>query len=283
MSKMKKVLLISFIFATMISAPAFAHSIKIAGPSQITVKVGQPVSLKYTIYVDGHNMTNASYSEISPMQDPQVVSLSKNLEVYRNAEGDLYGDTPSSEPYFVAGLKPGKGYFSLSTSAYFYDGSTVITTKKVVVTIKKGTSLCLNGELYDYNTRSNKFIVKLRNYSSKSVKIISSGAKAINYSYKSFDRSLRISGKKSVTIKPGKTKKVVFKASGRSTWYDCEDFYIKCKCKLGKKTYNIRIYAGDSTNSVNGYIPGYVAAKRKGKWKNLMLCSAEFVRDYCVY
>lgn len=277
---MKKIPVVSFLILTFtiwICLPVFAHSVKIVGPDHITVKVGQPVKVTYITYVDGKNMTNTYPSEADPMLDPHVVSLSKNIEVYRDAEDDIHGDTPTKEPYYVAGLKPGTGYFTIQTGVNYHGGPAISTKKKVTVTIKKGNALCLNGELIGYNTRSNKFTVKIRNYSSKSVKILSRGAKAINYDYKTFDRSLRISGKSSITIKPGKTKKIVFKASGRSTWYDFDDFYIKCKCKLGKKTYTIKIYAGDFDSE--WYIPGYVATKKKGKWTSLMLCAPELVRE----
>ena len=267
------------VLALFMSIQVFGHSIEIVGPDHVTVKVGQPVKLTYLTYIDGRNMTGLHLFNSNPVYDPYVSNVSKNIEVYRDAEGDIYSDAPTSEPYYVAGVKPGIGYFDLSANTSFFDGNNAFTTKRITITVKKGSALCLNGELIDYSTRSNKFTVMVRNYSSKPVKILSNGAKAINYDYKVFDRSLRISGKNSVVIKPGKTKRISFKASGKSTWYDVESFYIRCKCKYGKKTAEIRIYSSDSETSVNGTIPGYIAAKRKGRWTSMMLCAPDFEND----
>lgn len=67
--------------------------------------------------------------------------------------------------------------------------------------------------------------------------VYSKGSKLIDFDYKSFDRTLRLSGKsKSVKINPGKEKCVVYKIKGRATWPGVEDKKIRMKFKCLKIT-----------------------------------------------
>lgn len=97
-----------------------------------------------------------------------------------------------------------------------------------------------SGYIEDYYTRNNYFAVRIKNMGDATLTILSSGVKAKNYDYKSFDRNLKVS---TTTIKPGKTKTLKFKVKGRTTWYDHEDFWITYKFKYDGKTYSGRLYA----------------------------------------
>lgn len=100
------------------------------------------------------------------------------------------------------------------------------------------------GYIQTYNTRSNYFIARFYNMGEKTLTISAGNAKAKDYDYKTFDRTLRLS--KSVTIKPGKIKTVKFKVKGKRTWYNHEDFWIEYKFKYDGKSYKGRIISDPS-------------------------------------
>lgn len=97
--------------------------------------------------------------------------------------------------------------------------------------------------LYDYNTRDNYFVVRIKNKGRKNL-YITSGNKVEDVDYKSFDR--KISLKKKVTIKPGQTKYVHFRVKGRNTWYDYEDFTLCYKFTYDGKSYEGHTWDEDS-------------------------------------
>lgn len=90
-----------------------------------------------------------------------------------------------------------------------------------------------------YNTRSNVFKMSLTNRSKKQIKIYSKGAVALDDDYVSFDRKVKMTKKrKTITVKPGKSKTINWKVIGTTTWYDVNDFAIQFKCKyIGKKSW----------------------------------------------
>lgn len=104
-------------------------------------------------------------------------------------------------------------------------------------TLKK--NLYVFGYMKSYNTRSNVFKMSLTNWSKKPIKIYSKGAVALDDDYVSFDRRVKMTKKrKTITIKPGKSKTINWKVIGSTTWYDVEDFEIQFKCKYkGKKSW----------------------------------------------
>lgn len=104
-------------------------------------------------------------------------------------------------------------------------------------TLKK--NLYVWGYMKSYNTRSNVFKMSLTNRSKKQIKIYSKGAVALDDDYVSFDRKVKMTKKrKSITIKPGKSKTINWKVIGPTTWYDVNDFAIQFKCKYkGKKSW----------------------------------------------
>lgn len=129
-------------------------------------------------------------------------------------------------------------------------GKSTITIKlkngkkyKTKVVVKPGDPN-FQAELYDYKTRDNYFVVKVKNNSSNSVTILRSGGKVEDVDYKSFDRKLKSS--KSITVKPGKTKYIRFYVSGRTTWYKYSDFTLFAKFKYEGVTYTWHVWDEDS-------------------------------------
>lgn len=122
-------------------------------------------------------------------------------------------------------------------------GKATITVKvkgkklKCKVTVKKA-KLKFFSEFTYYNTRDNIIWIRVHNHSFKPVTIISSGAKLIDWDYKKYDRSLKLTGnKKSITIKGNKKKYVGFKVIGTNTWPGEDRKDIKFKIKFNGKTY----------------------------------------------
>lgn len=104
-----------------------------------------------------------------------------------------------------------------------------------------------NVSLDSYNTRGNYFVAEFKNYSNKPLTIYSSGAKALDDNFKSYDRNLRLTSS-TIKIRPKSKMKVKFYVKGRVTWYNVKDFTIYYKFKFDDRTYNGRFwYAGDSS------------------------------------
>ena len=225
------VVLLVVMVTLLFSVPVMAT---ITGPDNLTVTVGQPIPVMYS----------SSSFIINWISET-------NVTVYRDGDSGL---PPNSQGvFYVAGLKAGTGQFTIS------DGQ---ETKTVTVNILPGKALCIDGCLTDYYTRSNTFEAYIKNYSSSTITIKSTKAKAYDCDYKTFDRSLRLKG--SGKIKPGVEKRILFKVKGRTTWPDVDDFYVKCKIKYGKKTYDMCIYP-----------EGYVVLKMGGTWINTMIVTPQ--------
>ena len=80
--------------------------------------------------------------------------------------------------------------------------------------------------LYDYNTRDNYFLIKVKNYSTLPLRIHSNDAKVCEDNYKSYDRNVYISGG-DVIVKPKKKAKIRFYVDGSITWYNEDDFWME--------------------------------------------------------
>ncbi|MBQ8981722.1 MAG: Ig-like domain-containing protein [Eubacterium sp.] len=102
--------------------------------------------------------------------------------------------------------------------------------------------------LTDYNTRNNYFVVKFKNYGSKSLVINSKGAYCMDVDYKSYDRNLRLAGNKNITIKPHKSKTVKFYVIGSTTWWDYEDFTIRYYFRYNGAKYLGSVWDENSTH-----------------------------------
>lgn len=104
-----------------------------------------------------------------------------------------------------------------------------------------------NVSLDSYNTRGNYFVAEFKNYSNKPLTIYSSGAKALDDNFKSYDRNLRLTSS-TIKIRPKSKMKVKFYVKGRVTWYNVKDFTIYYKFKFDDRTYNGKFwYASDSS------------------------------------
>ena len=102
--------------------------------------------------------------------------------------------------------------------------------------------------VYDYATRDNYFVVKVKNNSSSPITIIRNGGKVKNVDYKSYDRNIKGGN---VTVKPGKTKYVRFYLKGSNTWYDYSDFTLYSKIRYEGKTYEWHVWDEDSVYKKN--------------------------------
>lgn len=139
-------------------------------------------------------------------------------------------------------------------------GKTTISAKYKGVTYKATINVTYmkpsyGSILYDYDTRNNYFIVKIKNNSSKTMTILSGTTVVKDADYKSYDRKISLS--KSHTIKPGKMKTIKFKVKGSTTWYDVTDFTLYYYFKVDGKKY----YAKTNWADVSKYKSG-------SKWKN---------------
>lgn len=119
---------------------------------------------------------------------------------------------------------------------------------KCEVTVKPGDPNFV-AVLYDYNTRDNYFVVRIRNLSSHKLTIIRKGAEVRDVDYKTYDRS--VSSTSDIVIDPGKTKKVKFYLNGNTTWYDYTDFTLYAKFKYEGVTYPWHVWDTDSVYKRN--------------------------------
>lgn len=110
------------------------------------------------------------------------------------------------------------------------------------ITVKK-TDPNFYACIYDYSTRDNYFTVKFKNAGKTSV-TIKKGIKVIDIDYKFYDRNVYM--KKSVTIKPGKTKYIRFYVKGSNTWYNYRDFTLYYKFVFDHKEYEGHVWDEDS-------------------------------------
>lgn len=92
--------------------------------------------------------------------------------------------------------------------------------------------------LYEYNTHDNYFVLTIKNNSKKTVTVLGGTSKVVDCDYKEFDRNVRL--QKSVTIRPGESKKIKFSVQGTVTWYDHTCFTLYYKFNLDGKTYDAK-------------------------------------------
>ena len=110
--------------------------------------------------------------------------------------------------------------------------------------------------LYDYNTRRNKFVVKVKNWGTKTLYIKKGTGKVEDVDYKSFDRKVKLY--KTVKIKPKSSKTLYFKVQGRTTWYDYSDFTLFYKFTYDGKNYTWHVWDEDSVmKTSNGWYSTY--------------------------
>ena len=143
----------------------------------------------------------------------------------------------------------GTSYLSLITYDPESDSTYQSEIKCTVKGPKKTNKVYFYAALDDYRTRSNCFIVKIRNNSTKNL-YITSGVKVINDRYKAFDRKIYL--KKSVKLKPYKTKYVKFYVKGSNTDNNTDEFTLKYKFKFNGKNHIGRVRWCKSDYKVGG-------------------------------
>lgn len=199
----------------------------------------------------------------------KVQLSSKNVTLYRGQTKKL------SLKYIPSGAKvtwksSNKKVATVSSSGKVTAkglGKTTISAKYKGVTYKATINVTymkpdMAALIYDYDTRNNYFIVKIKNNSSKTMTVLSGTTKVLDCDYKSYDRKVKLS--KSYTIKPGKTKTVKFKVQGSTTWPNHNDFTLYYYFKLDGKKY----YAKADSFVVTKYKTGskWVNTYRDKEW-----------------
>ena len=142
-----------------------------------------------------------------------------------------------------------------------YDGTLWIKgkyagTTRVKITLKNGKKYSTKvtfkpiddfsffAYIYDYKSRNNYVIVKVKNNGPKSIKFIRKGAKLRNHNYKFYDRSTK--SVSSVSVKPGKTKYIKFYVKGDYLWDELENYTLYSKFKYDGRTFKWRVFTGST-------------------------------------
>ena len=119
--------------------------------------------------------------------------------------------------------------------------------------------------LYDYRTRNNEFIVKYKNKSNKSLKILKGITKVEDCDYKIYDRKIKLA--KNYTIKPNQSKTLKFKVIGSTTWPDYSDYTLEYKFKFDGKVYIGHTWDSDSSfKQKKGWYTTYWSRSWYNEW-----------------
>ena len=165
---------------------------------------------------------------------------------------DYYDDDDDLEDDYMTDYdeefeKSSDGYINhpffgkISESEYY---KTYTATKSIKVKVSGYKKLSAKATLDLYSTRLNSFCMTIKNLSKKTITVYSQGASVVDKDYSSFDRDVKIEfGKKTVKIKPGKTKTIWFDVIGKPTWYDVKDFSLVSYWKYGGKKHEIWVDA----------------------------------------
>lgn len=249
------IVVVGILFIANSNTAKAASKLEIRVKSSMTVRLTEWESLDVSVYYNGQDVTGMA-----------TISCSSSKPSVLDVEAD--NNSWSYSYLYLHPKKAGKSTVTI-TAEYlrpsYWDNEKMEYVSEIraqgrtqcTVNVQPHKSLRAHACLIDYNTRSNTFIIKVKNISNKNITILSKGAKARDCDYKKFDRKLRIKGKSKVVIKPGQTKTIRFKVIGKTTWYDFEDFEVRSYWKWGKKKYLVSV---DSDEGV--YI------KRGKKWKD---------------
>lgn len=122
-------------------------------------------------------------------------------------------------------------------------------------------------QLYNYNTRNNYFVVRIKNCSKRSLTICSAGAYSMDADYKKYDRKLYLPNHKNIKIGAGKTKYVHFKIKGKNTWPDYTDHTIRYYFNFAGKKYLGSTWDEESVYKKNGsWYTTYFDAEAYEEW-----------------
>lgn len=98
--------------------------------------------------------------------------------------------------------------------------------------------------LSDYDTRNNRFIVKVKNKGAKTLYIKPGYGKVRDVDYKSYDRTIYQGS--NIAIAPGKSKTIYFKVQGSNTWYNHHGFTLDFAFTYDGKSYIWHTWDDDS-------------------------------------
>lgn len=236
-----------FFYSDDFNIPAGNYTYRIVNTCDIELKV------KYSIYSFKKVASKVKLSKSSKVKSCNWVKIGKisNKAEYpyiksikANKKGLIDGwELTFDGNIYVCGYKPGTGTVTVTLK----NGKKFKTKLKVTEPDPN-----FYAQLIDYNTRDNYFTVKIKNVGMNNLTILSSGAYSMDVDYKSFDRKLYVSGGKSIVIKPGKSQKVKFKVSGKTTWHKYSDHTIRFYFTYYGKKYLCSVWDEDCSYQKGG-------------------------------
>ena len=229
-----------------------ASNFTISIPKTKSVYLGHSFSLVPKMYLNGKKVSCCDSIKWSYSDKKSFSKLSE----------DIYDEYP-----YLFAEKIGKCKVTVKVIYYdeYYDDylddfidKKYTATASCTVTVKPPKNLQVSASLDSYNTRSNEFILSLKNYTGKTIRIYSNGSWVREDDYRFYDRNLKLSnGKSYIDIKPMKKATIKFKVKGRLTWYRVSDFTLFSKWKWNGKVYDTKV----------SYFGAYI--KTGNKWKNM--------------
>ena len=228
----------------------------IVGPGTYTYTIKNTLDLD--VYVE--------YSILSYLKRSTTATIKKNVSVRSGywvkvgkiGEGcPLFKSFNSSDKTIVTG-------FDIDTDGTVWLYADKKGKTRVTMTLYSGKKYTCNvnvtagnpnffAYLYEYNTRDNYFVVKIKNLRPSPVTVIRKGAKVEEDDYKSNDRDIKSA--ESVTVKSGETKYIRFYVNGDTTWPDVNDYTLCAKIEYEGVTYDWHVWNNDT-----------VYKKGDGKW-----------------
>ena len=223
------ILLGTFLIAMMCSLSTWA-AVSFSGSDNIEIEAGVPYKMDMTV----HN----EKGKIAHTYNVKVLSCSQNLHVA--IDYNAYLSNKTQEYVYVVGNKPGQGTFVIQyeVSDWSADYAHYTMTRTVHVDVKKSSVLNIDGCLMSYGSKY--FCIWLVNNSAKPVTVLSSGAKAYDSDYYTFDRKLKV---KKTTLKPG-ISKLLYLKTNKAAWPDVSDYHIGIRVKFGKRKYQVVLWPG---------------------------------------
>lgn len=189
----------------------------------MTISCHKPITMKDTELKKVRPIVYYGDENVSKFAKFKVKASKKNLV-------NIDASDSESDDYFYLFGNYYSGKCKITVTAK-YRGQSCSDSFTLTIKSKLKNNLYVYGDLYSYNTRSNTFTMSLTNRSRKQIKIYSSEAVVIDNDYVSFNRKVKMTkNKKSITIKPGKSKTIYWKVFGGTTWHDVDDFEIYFKC-----------------------------------------------------
>ena len=249
------VLFLVLLFCCFVPLSASAADLTLKPPAEVTLKAGETQRLMFPAFEGSTKLDDYSYS--FTVEKAVGTKYVKAYGKWDEDAGNYY--------LCLVGLKAGTSEIGYTVKyRKEYDDPWLYMSGKLKVIVKKNTSLCLSGFTRGYDKKKKTYTLKVTNHTAKTVYVLPTGAKAA-YGTPGGDRRLTLKGGKK-KIKPGQTKKLVFKVQGQLKSFDFDAYEVQFSVKLKKKTYKVSLLQGEYDDTM------YV--KKGKKWKKMT------TRDY---